>query len=406
MNHDDPLALSKVITLLRDISRHDDPTSMLKAYAAQRSEVIHIDRTVSLSRRDLEAPFYRITRSDLWKHEINPWYEKEKLPLLSGGLLGDLLYAGEPRIIDSLDVPENDPAAEYFHSMGSLIAIPHFDAGQAVNMVVHMNPGPHGFDHQQFPEMVLLSGMFGRAMKGLVIADELRSARKALQEQYLAVGDLSDMVLKQAGVLKTYADSLEDRVRQRTDELEAAHLDAIYMLATASEEKDDDTANHLRRMQGMTAVVSRAMGLPESRVRSLAQASILHDVGKLHVPDDILKKPGPLTHEERAIMQEHTLAGQRILPDRPYFALARSVARSHHENWDGTGYPDRLSGEQIPFEARLVHLVDVYDALSNARPYKSAWPSEKVLCFLREQRAMMFDPQITDVFLRIVEHPA
>ena len=98
-------------------------------------------------------------------------------------------------------------------------------------------------------------------------------------------------------------------------------------------------------------------------------------------------------------MQEHTIAGERILPDRPYFAAARRVARSHHENWDGSGYPDGLAGDVIPLEARIVHLVDVYDALAAARPYKSAWTSTAARDFVRQQRGVMFDPALVDVFM-------
>jgi HD-GYP domain-containing protein (c-di-GMP phosphodiesterase class II) len=129
-------------------------------------------------------------------------------------------------------------------------------------------------------------------------------------------------------------------------------------------------------------------------------AAILHDVGKMHVPDSILQKPGPLTPEERAVMEGHTIAAERILANRPFYAPARRVARSHHENWDGSGYPDKLAGDSIPLEARVVHLVDVYDALVNARPYKEAWPHERAVDFIRDQTGRMFEPTIVEAFLR------
>jgi hypothetical protein len=391
--------LNTVVTLLREISCCNDPEAMVHAYARRRGELIHVDRTVALSRRDLKAPFYRITRSDLWKQWVNPWTQKDLLPLYSGGFLGELLYTGQPRILDAIEVPPNDPAGEYLAGMGSLAAIPHFDGGEALNMVIHMRKERNAFDPAQFPYLVLLSGLFGRATKGLAMAAELEAARQLLQDQYLAVANLSDTVLEQARALKEHADTLEDRVRQRTEELEAAHLDAMYILAAASEEKDENTADHLRRMQGMTSRVSRLLGLADGLARSVAQAAVLHDIGKLHVPDQILQKSGPLTPQERSIMQEHTIAGERILPDRPYFAAARRVARSHHENWDGSGYPDGLRGDVIPLEARIVHLVDVYDALTSARPYKSAWTTTAARDFVRQQRGVMFDPALVDVFM-------
>jgi len=391
--------LHKVVALLREISCCSEPEAMVRAYAQRRGELFPIDRTVALSRRDLQPPFYRITRSDLWKQHVNPWTQKDLLPILSSGFLGELLYGGEPRIVDAIQIAPDDPAADYFAGMGSLIAIPHFDRGVALNMVVHMRKERNAFDPARFPYFVLLSGLFGRATKELVGATELEAARRALQDQYLAVAELTDKVIEQAQALKAHSDTLEERVLERTAELEAAHMDAIYILAAASEEKDEVTADHLRRMQRLTARVSRLVGLAEAQARMVEQAAVLHDIGKLHVPDQILKKSGPLTPQERSIMQDHTLAGERILPDRPYFAAARRVARSHHENWDGSGYPDGLRGEVIPLEARIVHLVDVYDALTNVRPYKSAWTTAAARDFVRQQRGVMFDPAVVDAFM-------
>jgi HD-GYP domain-containing protein (c-di-GMP phosphodiesterase class II) len=181
-------------------------------------------------------------------------------------------------------------------------------------------------------------------------------------------------------------------------QLEEAHLDAIYMLAAASEAKDDGTGDHVRRLQSLTAGLARAMGLGERAAAQIGRAAILHDVGKLHVPDHILKKPGALTAEERSLMQRHTLIGEQIIPDRPFFAQARRVARSHHENWDGTGYPDALRATAIPLEARLVHVADVFDALTHARPYKIAWAADQAADYIREQTGKMFDPDAVEAF--------
>jgi putative nucleotidyltransferase with HDIG domain len=398
--------LPQVLSLLQDLSRHQDPMSMLQAYAAHRNQLFPIDRSISLSRQDLQPPHYRITRSDLWPHQINPWTQKNRLPTFAGGLLGKLVYDGQAVIIDRLEISPDDPAAEYFAGMKSLAALPHFDDGVAVNMVVHMRMEESAFNPAQLPQMVLLSGMFGRAMKGLVLAAGLSTAKEELQNLYHTMTDLSDTVLDQARALKHQNQTLEDRVRERTAELEQrtrdleeAHDDAIYILAVASEVKDENTGAHLHRMHALAESLSRTLGHDPEHVREIARAAILHDVGKLHVPDNILKKPGPLSDDERAVMQQHTQAGERILPDRPHFASARKVARSHHENWDGTGYPDRLQQNQIPLEARIVHLADVYDALTSARPYKKAWPPEEAKEYLHSQSGLMFDPALVDAFL-------
>jgi len=194
-------SLDKVVSLLRDISCCTEPEALVETYAQRRKEMIHVDRTVSLSRRDLHPPFYRITRSDLWKQPVNPWKQKDLLPLYRGGILAELLYEGQPRIIQELRISSDDPAADYFSGMRSLIAIPHFDGGEALNMVVHMRKEVAAFDEGGFPYLVLLSGLFGRAIKGLVMAEERDAARKSLQDQYLAVAQLSDTVLEQAKLL-------------------------------------------------------------------------------------------------------------------------------------------------------------------------------------------------------------
>src|SRR4051794_23120885 len=155
--------LDQVTAALRRVSGQQDPQAMLLEYRAATRGLIEVDRTVSLSRRDIEQPLFRITRSDLWAKPVNPWTQRDRLPVLSGGLLGELLYAGVPRIIDELRVSRDDPAFEHLDGMQSLAAIPHFDDGVALNMVVHLRRAPHAFDPARFAELVLISGLFGRA---------------------------------------------------------------------------------------------------------------------------------------------------------------------------------------------------------------------------------------------------
>src|SRR5206468_3740819 len=138
------------------------------------------------------------------------------------------------------------------------------------------------------------------------------------------------------------------RGRGRTAERHEANMDAIYMLAVASESKDEDTGAHVRRLERYSRTLARELGFGEREAETVGYSAILHDIGKIHVPDHILKKPGPLTDDERRVIQEHTLAGEHILSVKPFFHMARRIARHHHENWDGSGYPDRAAGADIP----------------------------------------------------------
>ncbi|MBX3396843.1 MAG: HD domain-containing protein [Phycisphaerae bacterium] len=222
-----------------------------------------------------------------------------------------------------------------------------------------------------------------------------------LTEDYRQIAKLSDTVLEQAIELKHHSERLEQKVRERTRELHEANMDAIYMLAVASEAKDQDTGSHVLRIRRYTELLALELGLPAATADRFGYSAILHDVGKMIVPDEVLKKPGPLTPEERRIIESHTLAGERILSNSPFFEIARLIARSHHENWDGTGYPDALANEAIPFAARIVRLADVYDALLSPRVYKPAWRPEDAVAVVRKGRGNLFDPAICDVFLRI-----
>jgi response regulator RpfG family c-di-GMP phosphodiesterase len=229
-----------------------------------------------------------------------------------------------------------------------------------------------------------------------VLADNL------LRDQHREVARLSDTMVEMAIELKHHSERLEQRVRDRTRELHEANMDAIYMLAVASEARDADTGAHVRRIQHYSAALARGLGLPDREAEKIGYSAILHDVGKIAVPDDILKKAGPLTDEERADMNKHTLAGEQILSNKSFFDYARQIARSHHENYDGTGYPDRRSKDAIPMAARIVRLADVYDALRSPRIYKPAWTHDDTVRAIRDGAGTLFDPTLVRIFLRLV----
>ncbi|MDD5228392.1 MAG: response regulator [Methylococcales bacterium] len=183
--------------------------------------------------------------------------------------------------------------------------------------------------------------------------------------------------------------------------LESAYQDAVVMLCLAAEGKDQDTSSHLYRVQNYTEALAIAMGVDEKEAAHMGLMSMLHDIGKLATPDSILKKPGKLTDEEWVIMREHPLAGVRILGSNPFYELAREISAGHHENFDGTGYPNKLRGEAIPLSARIVKLADVFDALTTKRPYKEPWSMEAALENIESFSGSMFDPSIVKQFKQL-----
>jgi|SRR4051794_29984708 putative two-component system response regulator len=201
---------------------------------------------------------------------------------------------------------------------------------------------------------------------------------------------------------------LEEKVRARTRELDLAHLEGLERLARAGEYRDDDTGQHTRRVGDRAAALAAAVGQDAGAVEMLRRAAALHDLGKIGIPDGVLLKPGRLTPEERACIETHTTIGAQILAHgrSPLMQMAERIALCHHERWDGQGYPRRLRGDQIPLEARIVALADVFDALSHDRPYRAAWPVEAVLAEMAREAGRHFDPALAAAFLRLQRPPA
>ncbi|MGD8289707.1 MAG: HD domain-containing phosphohydrolase, partial [Gemmatimonadota bacterium] len=217
--------------------------------------------------------------------------------------------------------------------------------------------------------------------------------------------------------LRASKQHLEDTVDLRTRELRHAleevtraqrrvhegHLDTIRRLTVAAEYKDHDTAGHIERIGRYSEIVGHAMHLAPGTVDLLLHAAPMHDVGKLGIPDHILLKPGPLTDEERQIMNTHTTIGAQILSgsQSPVIQMGERVALSHHEKWNGQGYPRGMSGEDIPIEARVCTVVDFFDALTFDRPYRKAVPNDEVIEMIVAESGTSFDPAIVEVFLEV-----
>ena len=226
-------------------------------------------------------------------------------------------------------------------------------------------------------------------------------------DSMLKIKEAQDAIKQHRAILEETVEERTASLRKTLKELKEAqrltyqaHLDTIRRLAIASEYRDEDTALHLNRMGNYCAIVARGLGLPADEVDLILHASPMHDVGKIGIPDAILLKPGKLNEAEWEIMKQHPIIGSRILSGSSSELLEAGeiIALSHHEKWDGTGYPKELSGEGIPLYGRICAIADVFDALTNNRPYKKAFSSDKAFEILGEGRGIHFDPKVVDVF--------
>lgn len=238
----------------------------------------------------------------------------------------------------------------------------------------------------------------------------------------------NSLVLKsQQTQLATYSAQLEHEVQIRTAELAASRKEAIHCLARAAEYRDEQTGRHVLRVGKFVGIIARQLGYDEYPLEMLEQAAQLHDVGKMGVPDAILRKSGKLAADEYAAMQQHCLYGQTIMDDElrsgakrleahsgvggmilqscksPIMRLAAKIARTHHEKWNGAGYPAGLTGDKIPLEGRITAVADVFDALVSKRPYKPAFAYEESIEIMKQQRGSHFDPCVLDAFLKCKE---
>ncbi len=203
--------------------------------------------------------------------------------------------------------------------------------------------------------------------------------------------------------LTNNAKTLEAMIAERTRELDDARAETLRQLALAAEYRDDETYQHTERVGHVAARIALGLDLPAGQVTLLRQAAPLHDVGKLAIPDRILLKPGKLTREEFDVMKTHAELGSRLLSSgsSPVLQMAAVIAATHHERWDGAGYPRRLAGEEIPLVGRIVAVADVFDALIHDRPYKSAWPLELAIEEIVRGSGTQFDPRVVAAFMSL-----
>jgi|SRR5450755_3768873 len=222
--------------------------------------------------------------------------------------------------------------------------------------------------------------------------------------------DITEVLLRIRNLLETrqlhlrlhdYNLTLEERVRQRTCELEEAQAEILDRLARASEYRDDETGAHTRRVGMLSEQVALALGLPADWARIIGLAARFHDIGKIGIPDSILRKPGPLTAFEQSLMRTHTSLGASILAGSQFRILqvAESIALTHHERFDGDGYTAGIAGDSIPIEGRIVAVVDAFDAMVNDRPYRKALPLQDALDELQREAGRQFDPRVVAALL-------
>jgi putative two-component system response regulator len=221
----------------------------------------------------------------------------------------------------------------------------------------------------------------------------------------LKVKAYNDLMINYRKELEVEVTKRTGELKQALEKIKAASLETIYRLSMASEYKDEDTGAHIKRMSRYSTAVARRMGLAENTIETILYAAPMHDLGKIGIPDRILLKPGMLDPAEWEIMKRHSVIGAKILKgsDAEFIMLAEIIAQSHHEKWDGSGYPDGLKGVEIPLASRIAAIADVFDALTSKRPYKEALSLETSLAIIREGRGIHFDPDVVDAFFAILD---
>jgi putative two-component system response regulator len=254
-------------------------------------------------------------------------------------------------------------------------------------------------------------------LTGDASADSKKSALSLGAKDFLAKPfDPGEVLLRIHNLLETrslylslqkHNAELEVRVRERTRELEQSQGEVLERLASAAEFRDGETSRHTERVGEISRQIAQALGFSREYAEMIRFAARLHDIGKIGIPDSILLNPGKLSPEEFAVMASHTVIGARILSggSSDVVMLAERIALSHHEKWDGTGYPHRLKGDAIPIEARIVSVADVLDALSHPRPYRAEWPRSSVIGLIQRGAGLNFDPTVVSALFSVLTTP-
>ncbi len=264
--------------------------------------------------------------------------------------------------------------------------------------------GPMAGERRSIPFLVLTADVTEETRRRALSAGARDFLTKPLDrtELLLRVRNLLQVQQLQDRLYEQNA-NLETEVAERTRDLEQARLEVLDRLAIAAEYRDDATQQHASRLGRTSALLALGLGLPDREVELIRRATPLHDVGKIGVPDGILLKPGKLTDEEFERIKTHTTIGAEILSGSasPLLVMAERIALTHHEHWDGRGYPGGLAGEQIPLPGRIVAVADVFDALTHERPYKQPWPLHEAVAEILSHAGGQFDPDVVNAFSKL-----
>jgi putative nucleotidyltransferase with HDIG domain len=307
----------------------------------------------------------------------------------------DQLYAAAgvglaPEVIQGLPP---FPRAVYTQTVdrhGRVFALPDL---QAIHRASYLVP----FKQANLRSMAFATMEYEQELIGSLSAISIGDRREFTKDDLVLLQGLADQAALALVNIRLYED-----LQRVNDDLSQAYDSTIEGWSYALDLRDKETEGHTQRVAKMTLALARAMGISEDELVHVRRGALLHDIGKMGVPDQILLKPGKLTDEEWTIMRMHPVYAYDLLSPIAYLQPALDIPYCHHEKWDGTGYPRGLSGEQIPFAARLFALVDVWDALRSDRPYRNGWPADKVIEHIRSQAGTHFDPSVVEVFLRLV----
>ncbi len=327
-----------------------------------------------------------VTSADSWRKVLDDRFEVEGSYFVPAGAFD---WGDHP---ESSFVPELEPLAHenaWLPEDVLLVPLRHSD-GHLLGVLSLDEPAdgmrPHASD------LAVLSGVSAHLAQALESA-EAAEARELLLKQ-----------LQEAEqTVRRHSQRLQRTVRERTRELEMARVETLQRLALAAEYRDDDTHQHTERVGALAAMLARGIGLPKDEVAVIRRAAPLHDIGKLGVSDAILLKRGALSAREQKAMQAHTTIGARILAgsQSQVLRVGEEIALTHHERWDGEGYPRGIAGESIPISGRVTTLADVFDALTHTRPYKQVWPLREAVDEIARISGSYFDPRIVETFLAL-----